>query len=113
MVEASSGSTVVSEAAWESPLVLQPVPTSSVLCASPCEMHADQTAGTIVTLICDSGARYTTTYDDDIGPKEQGIDISPYLPAVERAWDNKVCDGAHSVRRRMSALCFRAVLPRS
>ena len=76
-------------------------------------MHADQTAGTIVTFMCDTGARYTTTYDDDIGPREQGIDISPYLPTVERAWDNKICDGAHSVRRRMSALCFRAVLPRS
>jgi len=85
----------------------------SVLCASPCEMHADQTAGTIVTLMCDSGARYTTTYDDDIWLKEQGIDISPYLPVVERAWEDKVCDGAYSVRRRVSALCFCTVLARS
>jgi hypothetical protein len=59
-------------------------------------MHADQTAGTIVTLICDSGARYAATYDDDIWLKEQGIDISPYLPVVERAWDDKVCDGPYS-----------------
>jgi hypothetical protein len=34
--------------------------------------------------MCDSGARYTTTYDDDVWLKEQGIDISPYLPVVER-----------------------------
>jgi len=98
--------------AWESPLVLQPAPTSSVHCPA-CETHADQTAGTIVTLMCDSGARYTTTYDDDIWLKEQGIDISPYLPVVERAWEDKVCDGAYSVRRRVSALCFCTVLARS
>ena len=36
-----------------------------------CETHADQTAGTIVTLMCDSGARYTTTYDDDIWLKDK------------------------------------------
>ena len=81
--------------------------------ALACETHADQTAGTIVTLMCDSGARYTTTYDDDIWLKEQGIDISPYLPVVERAWEDKVCDGAYSVRRRVSALCFCTVLARS
>jgi len=38
--------------------------------ALACETHADQTAGTIVTLMCDSGARYTTTYDDDIWLKD-------------------------------------------
>ena len=63
--------------------------------------------------MCDSGARYTTTYDDDIWLKEHGIDISPYLPVVERAWEDKVCDGAYSVRRRVSALCFCTVLARS
>lgn len=53
--------------------------------------------------LCDSGPRYATTYDD-IWLKGQGIDIIPYLPVVERAWDDKVWDGAYSVRRRMSAL---------
>jgi cysteine synthase A len=59
-----------------------------------CEMCADHAAGSIVTLMCDSGARYTATYDDDAWLKEQGIDISPYPPVVERAWDGKIWDCA-------------------
>jgi cysteine synthase len=55
-----------------------------------CEMGAYQHAGSIVTLLCDSGARYTTTYDDDDWLRAQGIDIGPYLPVVERAWDDRV-----------------------
>jgi len=55
-----------------------------------CEMCADRAAGSIVTLMCDSGARYTTTYDDDAWLAEQGIGIGPYLPVVERAWDDKL-----------------------
>jgi cysteine synthase len=58
-----------------------------------CEMCAGQVAGSIVTLTCDSGARYTTTYDDDAWLAEQGIDISPYLPVVERAWNDKAWAG--------------------
>ena len=42
--------------------------------------------------MCDSGARYTTTYDDDAWLAEQGIDIGPYLPVVERAWNERVWD---------------------
>jgi cysteine synthase A len=57
-----------------------------------CEMCADQAAGSIVTLMCDSGARYTTTYDDDAWLAEQGIDIGAYLPVVEGAWDERVWD---------------------
>jgi cysteine synthase A len=59
-----------------------------------CEMYADQAAGSIVTLMCDSGARYTDTYDDDAWLKEQGININPYIPVVVRAWDDKVWDCA-------------------
>jgi cysteine synthase len=59
-----------------------------------CEMCARRDAGSIVTLMCDSGARYAETYDDDGWLKEQGIDIGPYLPVVERAWDDKVWSGA-------------------
>jgi len=55
-----------------------------------CEMCADRAAGSIVTLMCDGGARYTTTYDDDAWLNEQGIDITPYPPVVERAWDDQV-----------------------
>jgi cysteine synthase len=57
-----------------------------------CEMRADQAAGSIVTLMCDGGARYTATYDDDAWLAEQGINLSPYLPVVERAWDDQVWD---------------------
>jgi cysteine synthase len=59
-----------------------------------CEMCADQAAGSIVTLMCDSGARYTTTYDDDSWLMEQGIDVAAYVPVIERAWDNRVWDFA-------------------
>jgi cysteine synthase len=55
-----------------------------------CEMGARHEAGSIVTLLCDSGARYTATYDDDDWLRAQGIDIGPYLPVVERAWDDRV-----------------------
>jgi cysteine synthase len=55
-------------------------------------MCADQAAGSIVTLMCDSGTRYTTTYDHDAWLAGQGTDIGPYLPVVERAWDDKVWD---------------------
>jgi cysteine synthase A len=57
-----------------------------------CEMCADQAPGSIVTLMCDSGARYTTTYDDDAWLAEQGIGIGPYRRVVERAWDEQVWD---------------------
>jgi cysteine synthase len=55
-----------------------------------CEMCADRVAGSIVTLMCDSGARYTDTYDDDAWLTGQGIDIGPYPAVVERAWDEKI-----------------------
>lgn len=55
-----------------------------------CEMGAGHEAGSIVTLMCDSGARYATTYDDDDWLRAQGIGIGPYLPVVERAWDDRV-----------------------
>jgi cysteine synthase A len=59
-----------------------------------CEMRADHTTGSIVTLMCDSGARYTGTYHDDAWLKDQGIDIDPYLPVVIRAWDDNIWEGA-------------------
>jgi cysteine synthase len=55
-----------------------------------CEMDADREAGSIITLLCDGGTRYATTYDDDDWLKAQGIDIGPYRPVVERAWDDGV-----------------------
>ena len=37
-----------------------------------------------------AGRPGTTTYDDDAWLVEQGIDIRPYLPVVDRAWDDGV-----------------------
>ena len=56
-------------------------------------MCADQAAGSIVTLMCDSGTRYSTTYDDDAWLAGQGIDIRRYIPVVEQAWDDQVWAG--------------------
>ena len=52
-----------------------------------CEMCADQAAGSIVTLMCDSGGRYTTTYGNDAWLKEQGgyetpAEGSPSTPTI-------------------------------
>ena len=53
-------------------------------------MSAGGKSGSIVSLICDSGERYAHTYYDDDWLAGQDIGIGPYLPVVERAWDDKV-----------------------
>ena len=45
-------------------------------------MRAAGTAGSIVTLLCDSGDRYARTYYDDDWVAEQGWDLAPYRAAV-------------------------------
>ncbi|MFT4042805.1 MAG: PLP-dependent cysteine synthase family protein [Gordonia sp. (in: high G+C Gram-positive bacteria)] len=40
------------------------------------EMVAQRRAGSVVTLLCDSGDRYTTTYFDDEWVAAQGLDLS-------------------------------------
>ncbi|HEX2316274.1 MAG TPA: PLP-dependent cysteine synthase family protein [Thermomonospora sp.] len=40
--------------------------------------------GSIVTLICDTGDRYTDTYYDDAWPAAQGLDLAPYTAELER-----------------------------
>ena len=48
------------------------------------QMHERGEAGSIVTLLCDSGERYAQTYFDDAWLAEQGLDITPYTPTITR-----------------------------
>ncbi len=44
-------------------------------------------AGSVVTLLCDGGERYTRTYYDDGWLAEQGIDTAPYTVTLERFYE--------------------------
>jgi len=44
-------------------------------------------AGSVVTLLCDGGERYTSTYYDDGWLAAQGLDIAPYAATLERFYD--------------------------
>lgn len=46
-------------------------------------MRAAGETGSVVTLICDSGARYADTYYNDDWLRDQGIDIAPYQIRLE------------------------------
>ena len=39
--------------------------------------------GSIVTLICDSGERYSGTYYSDRWVRDQGLELAPYAEALE------------------------------
>lgn len=58
-----------------------------------CEMTAAGRPGSIVSLVCDSGDRYTDTYHDDAWVQAQGWDLRPYRAVVERAWTDQVWEG--------------------
>ena len=47
-------------------------------------MRSAGTPGSVVTLLCDGGERYTHTYYDDDWLAGQGIDIAPYTAALEK-----------------------------
>ncbi|WP_242903944.1 PLP-dependent cysteine synthase family protein [Actinomadura terrae] len=47
------------------------------------QMRAAGERGSVVTLICDGGERYAGTYGSDAWLAEQGMDIRPYLAALE------------------------------
>ncbi|MEV1288247.1 PLP-dependent cysteine synthase family protein [Micromonospora sp. NPDC049679] len=47
-------------------------------------MRAAGESGSIVTLLCDAGDRYSDTYYSDAWIAEQGLDLAPHLAAVER-----------------------------
>ena len=46
------------------------------------EMREAREEGSVVTLLCDSGERYRSTYFDDGWVAAQGIDLSPYAAAL-------------------------------
>ena len=47
-------------------------------------MHAHGETGSVVTLLCDGGARYAHTYYDDGWLADHGLDIAPYLITLEK-----------------------------
>jgi cysteine synthase A len=51
------------------------------------QMRADGRAGSVVTLLCDGGERYTATYYDDGWLQAQGLDVAPYLATLEKFLD--------------------------
>ena len=48
------------------------------------EMQERGESGSIVTLLCDSGYRYNSTYFNDAWIKERGLDLAPYEACVTR-----------------------------
>lgn len=51
------------------------------------EMRRHGETGSVVTLICDGGERYANTYDDDSWVAEQGMNLPPYLEAMQTFLD--------------------------
>ena len=47
------------------------------------DMIKNNQTGSIVTLICDSGERYRSTYLDDNWLMKKNLDIAPYVRAIE------------------------------
>lgn len=47
-------------------------------------MRAAGQTGSVVTLICDAGARYANTYYDDRWVVAEGLDLAPHLTRMER-----------------------------
>ena len=50
-------------------------------------MRSSGQAGSVVTLLCDGGERYTSTYYDDDWLAAQGLDIAPYARTLETFYD--------------------------
>jgi len=48
------------------------------------EMRATGTAGSVVTLLCDGGERYSHTYYDDEWLARHGLDIAPYRSTLDK-----------------------------
>ena len=57
------------------------------LCWIAATMLREGREGSLVTLICDSGDRYASTYYDGGWLEENGLDIDPYRRALERFLD--------------------------
>lgn len=50
-----------------------------------CEMRQQHTPGSIVTLLCDNGTRYTTTYNNPQWLTKQGLDPDHHYDKLEDA----------------------------
>jgi cysteine synthase A len=48
------------------------------------QMHSGGEQGSVVTLLCDGGERYTDTYYDDDWLADHGLDVAPYLRTLEK-----------------------------
>jgi len=48
------------------------------------QMRAEGRTGSVVTLLCDGGERYTDTYYADAWVAERGLDLAPYLDTIRR-----------------------------
>ncbi|WP_038361389.1 PLP-dependent cysteine synthase family protein [Bosea sp. 117] len=57
------------------------------LCRLAAAMLREKRGGALVTLICDSGERYASTYFDADWLKANGIDIAPHRTTIERFLD--------------------------
>ncbi|ABD07786.1 Pyridoxal-5'-phosphate-dependent enzyme, beta subunit [Rhodopseudomonas palustris HaA2] len=68
------------------------------LCWCAAAMLREGLSGSLVTVLCDDGERYSDTYYNDDWLKEQDIVIAPYVAAIERFLDSGVfempADGA-------------------
>ncbi|MEI2384417.1 PLP-dependent cysteine synthase family protein [Breoghania sp. JC706] len=58
------------------------------LCWIASLMMAEGRKGSLVTLVCDRGDRYADTYYDDAWLKQNGLDIAPYVSAIETFLDH-------------------------
>jgi cysteine synthase len=57
------------------------------LCRLASNLQSTKTEGSLVTLICDSGDRYSGTYYDDSWIAAQGLDLAPYEQPLEHFLD--------------------------
>ncbi|MCW2753721.1 MAG: Cysteine synthase [Marmoricola sp.] len=51
------------------------------------QMRAAGETGSVVTLLCDGGERYTHTYDSDVWLAEHDLDIAPYTATLEKFYN--------------------------
>jgi cysteine synthase A len=54
------------------------------LCWCAAAMLRDGRSGSLVTVLCDDGERYSDTYYNDDWLRDEGIDTAPYVAAIER-----------------------------
>lgn len=52
------------------------------------QMAQQGKSGSIVTLICDDGSRYLSSYYDPQWRQDQGMDVTPYLHQLDELWNN-------------------------